>query len=416
MTPSGMTILLIGCEQRFQDYFEKLTREAGKDRYHLHYEASLDSGLELLQNAACDVCLLCNPHSTDSILHALQLSVRCNPEIPVILIAENDDPQLDLAAMENGAAGFLRIDELTASLLDRTLRYTIRSYQRRQDVNRSREHFHSILQDQEELICRLSGDYFVTFVNDAYSRFTGIPREQIVGHMLFDILPPEQGKKIKNHLNMVSLENPVLTLDYENVISTTESRWVAWTVRAIVDTARNIIEYQGVGRDITQMKLTERALQASEGLYRSLIEFSPEAVLVIQADTIVYANHAALQLYAGEMLIGSRLVDLVIPELQDTLRLYIEQTAGQGKLPTTELQIMRQDGRLLYLECNGLQIEYEARPALLILLHDISIHKQTEAHLAYQAKLLENISEAVIATDVDDTVMSWNPGAEHLYG
>lgn len=47
---------------------------------------------------------------------------------------------------------------------------------------------------------------------------------------------------------------------------------------------------------------------------------------------------------------------------------------------------------------------------------DLSERKQVERQLAYQAHLLENIHDAVIATDADFIVTNWNRGAEQMYG
>lgn len=43
-------------------------------------------------------------------------------------------------------------------------------------------------------------------------------------------------------------------------------------------------------------------------------------------------------------------------------------------------------------------------------------HRDAEERLRYQAGLLENIPDAVISTDLDFHIRSWNKGAEHIYG
>jgi signal transduction histidine kinase len=51
---------------------------------------------------------------------------------PTLFVGGSDDRDLDLAAMENGAAGFLALDGLTPELLERSIRYTVEA--RRQEV------------------------------------------------------------------------------------------------------------------------------------------------------------------------------------------------------------------------------------------------------------------------------------------
>ena len=47
---------------------------------------------------------------------------------------------------------------------------------------------------------------------------------------------------------------------------------------------------------------------------------------------------------------------------------------------------------------------------------DITEHKRAQAQVHYQATLLANVNEAVIATDLAFHITSWNRGAEQLYG
>jgi PAS domain S-box-containing protein len=47
---------------------------------------------------------------------------------------------------------------------------------------------------------------------------------------------------------------------------------------------------------------------------------------------------------------------------------------------------------------------------------ELAERKELEERLAYQALVLENVHDAVIATDENQLITSWNPGAEFLYG
>jgi PAS domain-containing protein len=47
---------------------------------------------------------------------------------------------------------------------------------------------------------------------------------------------------------------------------------------------------------------------------------------------------------------------------------------------------------------------------------DVTEQKQIERQLRYQAQLLENVSDAVMAVDNDYIITSWNTAAEKLYG
>ncbi|MBC8100748.1 MAG: PAS domain S-box protein [Armatimonadetes bacterium] len=50
------------------------------------------------------------------------------------------------------------------------------------------------------------------------------------------------------------------------------------------------------------------------------------------------------------------------------------------------------------------------------LLRDITERKQIEQQLAYQASLLQNVSDAIISTSMNNVIQSWNAAAEKVYG
>ena len=61
-------------------------------------------------------------------------------------------------------------------------------------------------------------------------------------------------------------------------------------------------------------------------------------------------------------------------------------------------------------DLNGLMSGYDG------LIKDITQNKEFEEKLIYTALVLENISDAVISTDCQHTIKSWNKAAEKIYG
>ena len=52
----------------------------------------------------------------------------------------------------------------------------------------------------------------------------------------------------------------------------------------------------------------------------------------------------------------------------------------------------------------------------VVTAQDISERRQGEEKIVHQARLLEQVNDAVIATDENFIVTSWNAGAEHIFG
>lgn len=59
---------------------------------------------------------------------------------------------------------------------------------------------------------------------------------------------------------------------------------------------------------------------------------------------------------------------------------------------------------------------YPSKTNLTVYLRDITERKTSEEEIAFQARLLSAVEQAVIATDLDGVILYWNSFAEHLYG
>lgn len=124
----------------------------------------------------------------------------------------------------------------------------------------SEQRYRNVVETQTELISRFRPDGTHVFVNDAYCRFFGITREDILGKPFHPTLPPEETAHIRKILDSLSRENPVLSGTTKMSLPDGSTRWVLWSGRAIFDAGGTVIEYQSVGRDITRFHQASEAL------------------------------------------------------------------------------------------------------------------------------------------------------------
>lgn len=124
--------------------------------------------------------------------------------------------------------------------------------------------YRAIVESTTDLICRFLPDTTLTFVNQAYCRYFGKNRDQLVGTRFLALIPEGEWSDVQNHVAMVMRLREPVTYSHEVITPLGEIRWQQWTDSVILNEEGEIVELQSIGRDITDQKRTEEALRESQ--------------------------------------------------------------------------------------------------------------------------------------------------------
>jgi PAS domain S-box-containing protein len=207
------------------------------------------------------------------------------------------------------------------------------------------------------------------------------------------------------------------------------------------------------------LKLSEEKAHESEERYRSLVELSPDAIAVYRSGAVAYINPAGLALYGAadaEQIMGKSVLDLVPPEYRGAVeeRILGSYTRKIGT-PLREMKILRLDGRTVDVEAASTPIFYSRKPAVQVVIRDITGRKraeevlrraneelearirertvelrltidtlrqeieeraQVEEERARLASAVESTAEAVVITDARGMIQYVNPAFEKITG
>lgn len=174
-----------------------------------------------------------------------------------------------------------RVEQRTAELVKANEQLRREIHQRTRietKLRQSEEMYRAVVEDQTELICRFLRDGRLTFVNEAYCRYFDRTREELVGMNFLALVPPEHRDARVRHLRSLTTEHPVAIHEHGFVNRQGLLRWQQWTDRAIFDASGNVVEFQSVGRDITELKQTYEELARSRERLRYMLSSSPAVI------------------------------------------------------------------------------------------------------------------------------------------
>jgi diguanylate cyclase (GGDEF)-like protein/PAS domain S-box-containing protein len=139
-------------------------------------------------------------------------------------------------------------------------------------------------------------------------------------------------------------------------------------------------------RDITERKLTEKALAESEERFRNIFDIENDALFVIDKETgaILEANTAASKVYGytHDELLQLKSTDMSA-EPEQTKK--AERTMQEPHLTIPLRHHKRKDGTIFTVELSANLFTLNRRPALLVVSRDITDRKQAEENLLYQS-------------------------------
>jgi PAS domain S-box-containing protein len=151
-------------------------------------------------------------------------------------------------------------------------------------------------------------------------------------------------------------------------------------------------------RDVTETKRAEQALRDSEIQYRMLFENSPVPMWIYDRETLAFlaVNDAAVKHYgySAEEFLRMTIADIRPPEDVPALLENIRRIRG-GMDPAGTWRHLKKDGTLIDVEINSHTLDYEGRPAELVLANDITKSLRAYKELQAERAFLREVIDAV---------------------
>ncbi len=240
------------------------------------------------------------------------------------------------------------------------------------------------------------------FVSDGWSQILGDPPGDS-SHGLQEVLervhPQDRDAALAASKSAVKGQGNSFNAEIRVRTASGDWKWVVSSGKVVArDEAGRALRMTGTVVDIDRRKRAEHSLRDAETRYRTLVDLSPDAVLLQSDGRIEYANRAAAEMIgtAGPAeLVGRDIMQMVHPDdLPDVLKRAQYLRAGPGKSDFRERRIVRPDGGIVTLE--GASVSYLERGRLVVqtVLRDISERVRARQDLAEREQRFRDVVEA----------------------
>jgi PAS domain S-box-containing protein len=195
--------------------------------------------------------------------------------IPFIIYSGKGREHVILEALNSGADFFIQKggDVLAQyTEIKHKINLAVKERQTEAAFQESEARYRGVVEDQTEFICRFRPDGTITFANAAYCRYFGCRCSDVIGTRFSPRIPEEERILVRNHFRSLTAEHPCAMLEHRTITPSGEVRWQQWNDRAFTDDEGRVIEYQSVGRDITDRIKTEEELKRYSEHLEELVE------------------------------------------------------------------------------------------------------------------------------------------------
>ncbi len=350
-------------------------------------------------------------------------TIRDRFAIPVVfLTAYADDATLERAKVAE-PFGYI-VKPFQARELRSAVEMALYKHQAEARLRNSEERYRAVVEDQTEVICRFKADGTLTFVNDVYCRFFSRSSAQLLDKKWQSLALPEDVPLIEEQLTSLSPADPVAVVENRVCSGLGEERWMQFVNRGVFDPDGQLVEIQSVGRDITDRKQAEHALQESEQKHRLLLDHSGIGVgyYSVQGEILLFNQEAARRLHGKPNdFRGKSILDLFERPAADEYLRRIRVAAGREGSQEYEDFVHLPSGSRWFLSDYARIVNNAGEViGVQIVARDVTDRKRAEQAIVDSERrvrrLYESMRDAFVSVDMDGKLQEYNQLFQQMLG
>lgn len=260
--------------------------------------------------------------------------------------------------------------------------------------------------------------------NTAYETVTGLPREQMLGRTVRDIVDPESARRAEAHDRDLWADPRPLVREHRMVYIAHGARDVRVHLAPLRDEQGNVIGLVGALLDVTQRKRAQEALRQSEQKYRALVEGAGDAIASLDENGVfLFVNGVGARRLGRTPaeVIGKKMADFFPPEVAasqvENVRTAIRQ---RREVVADEKTFVLGQPRWYHTAIEPLESSAGRPATALVIARDMTQQKEAEEALRESEKrlqdILDNCWDVIFRVDLKGDYTYGNAAAERSSG
>lgn len=224
-------------------------------------------------------------------------------------------------------------------------------------------------------------------MNHAVSSITGYLKEELLEMTLHDLITEASKEKWSTFLQKflkIGTANAELSFRHKNG----KIRWCTVDGVKLSDE-----QYLCFSKDITHHKAAADALMKSEEKYRTLLNASPEGIIIVDLRGIITdVSEIGIELYGSDSqneLIGKHILRFMPPGLKNSFREIYSKTLEEGLVQSVEIKLLNKNKVPFISEISTTLIQGKDGEsiAFMIVIHDITHRKKLERQMIHNDRM-----------------------------
>ena len=297
----------------------------------------------------------------------------------------------------------------------RAFAHTVKDITDQKELETDLKLFKMAVEGSKDLMAAVDKNCDYLFANKAYLKYHNIDNDNLTDLSLEDVIDENDFvKEVKPRVNKVlngsriqyemSRDHPELG---ERVLSINY-----YPLRELND-VKGIV---AVMRDVTEKREIRNKLKKSRKKFKTLFKENPVSQVYLDQNLeILNVNNEFEEKfgYKLEKIRGKHIDDIIVPENKKEEAEKLNKKKGNGLFLETTRKT-KYDTIPVIINETPITLEGETR--YLLTYRDISDRKRMESRLRLQSRILNQVENAVIATNLEGKIIYWNKKAEDLYG